>query len=176
MPDRWEADGLSARRLDVEDLPHVDAMHTDDRSMAPIGGTRTPEHSAAYLDAALKHWDTFGFGMYLLFDDGRLAGRAGIKRDGADLELAYILLPEWWGRGLATAVVRCLLTMCAASEIDARRVVAYTRHDNLASRRVMEKVGLDYAGEVERGGHPCVRYSSPLENVRGGSPAPISSQ
>jgi RimJ/RimL family protein N-acetyltransferase len=162
MPDRWVRAGLTARRITADDLSFVHSMHTDSATMAPIGGVRDLDESIDYLRIAVEHWADHGVGMYLLFDGDRLAGRAGIKRDGDDIELAYTLVPTHWGRGLATAVASHLVRSAVVHRVPAERVVAYTRLDNAASRRVMDKIGLRLDAHVERNGHPCVKYSRSL--------------
>lgn len=162
MPNGWTSAGLTARRITIGDLSFVDSMHTDPAIMAPIGGMRNLDESIGYLRIAVDHWADHGFGMYLLFDGDELAGRAGIKRDGDDIELAYTLVPTHWGRGLATAVASHLVKSAMVHRVPAERVVAYTQVDNTASRRVMDKVGLRLDAHVERNGHPCVKYARPL--------------
>ena len=58
-----------------------------------------------------------------------------------DLEVGYRLRRHAWGRGLATEITIALIDRAFATG-DARRVVATTRNDNLASTRVLEKVGM----------------------------------
>ncbi|MGU3433214.1 GNAT family N-acetyltransferase [Actinomycetes bacterium M1A6_2h] len=159
MPQRFETAGLRARRITEDDLPFVELMHSDAASMAPIGGVRDHATSVEYLRAATSHWTVHGFGMYLLFDGDVLAGRAGIKRDGADIELAYSLLPIYWGRGIATTVATDLVRLATEHGVPAGRLVAYTRVDNISSRHVMAKAGLRFDCEIRRGDSLCVRYT-----------------
>lgn len=58
-----------------------------------------------------------------------------------DLELGYRLKRAFWNRGLATEVSRELVRY-AFEDCGARSVFAQTMKRNLASRRVMEKVGM----------------------------------
>ncbi|MDY6808010.1 MAG: GNAT family N-acetyltransferase [Actinomycetota bacterium] len=58
-----------------------------------------------------------------------------------EVELSYRLTREVWGRGLATEGAHALLTM-SFRELGAERVFASTMAANIASRRVMEKIGM----------------------------------
>jgi RimJ/RimL family protein N-acetyltransferase len=58
-----------------------------------------------------------------------------------DVELGYRLRRAAWGRGYATEGARALVRR-AFQELAVQRVFATTYEDNLASRRVMEKLGL----------------------------------
>lgn len=60
-----------------------------------------------------------------------------------ELEIGYRLRRDQWGRGLATEGARALLT--EAFNRGAMRVLAQAYEENLASRRVMEKVGMTFA-------------------------------
>ncbi|MCA9624574.1 MAG: GNAT family N-acetyltransferase, partial [Myxococcales bacterium] len=54
------------------------------------------------------------------------------------LELGYHLLPDFWGRGLATeAAARCLRW----ARGEATRIVAFADPQNLGSRRILDKLG-----------------------------------
>jgi RimJ/RimL family protein N-acetyltransferase len=81
----------------------------------------------------------------------------------SDVEIGYIVAPSHWGRGIATEAVKALIDTVfrvAAAE----RIVANSRVINPASRRVLEKCGLNYIDTgldmlAARGGlHPCDRF------------------
>jgi ribosomal-protein-alanine N-acetyltransferase len=55
--------------------------------------------------------------------------------------------PDWWGKGLATeAGAACV--KWAFDDLDIHRLVSIATPDNLASRRVMEKLGLTFVEEI----------------------------
>ena len=64
--------------------------------------------------------------------------------DPGKIALGYRLRRAVWGRGYATEGARALIRK-GFTELGARRVIATTYQDNLASRRVMEKAGLRLA-------------------------------
>jgi ribosomal-protein-alanine N-acetyltransferase len=62
-------------------------------------------------------------------------------------ELAYELAQEAWGEGLATeASLACL--RCAFEDADIGRVIAGADAENVASLRVVEKLGMRFAGSL----------------------------
>jgi RimJ/RimL family protein N-acetyltransferase len=111
----------------------------------------------------LAHWTAFGFGMSLAFSDGRCVGRSTVGYnlvDGrAEVEVGWAVVRHSWGRGRATQLGRHALA--AASNAGFERIAAFTRPDNLASRRVMEKLGLQYQRDFTHAGHPHVLYVTP---------------
>jgi ribosomal-protein-alanine N-acetyltransferase len=162
VPERFCTSRLAAKRLrpDYAGLLHV--MHDDARVMATLGGVRTPAKTDAWLAANLDHWERYGFGIWILRDRaGTFAGRAGLRRvavaGNEETEIAYALMPEFWGRGLATEIARALLAIGFA-RLDLVSVVAFTLPDNRASRRVMEKLGLTFERAFAYHGLPHVLY------------------
>jgi RimJ/RimL family protein N-acetyltransferase len=162
-PESFFTARLSAERLASGHLDGLCLMHRDSRLMATLGGVRPDRDSLHYLVRNLRHWEHYGYGIWVFRDalDGRLVGRAGLRHtlvNGRDeVELAYALLPQFWRRGLASEMGRSLL------EIGFRRlalesVVAFTLTSNRRSRAVMERLGLRREGEFVLAGRPHVLY------------------
>ena len=140
---------LSAERLTADHLHEVQRMHGDATVMAHLGGVRDDAQSAAYLARNLKHWDDYGFGLWILRDlgGGEPVGRAVLRHllveDMDEVEVGYAFYPPFWGRGLATEVATACLEL-GRRNLGLTTIVAVTSPDNLASQHVLEKVGLVY--------------------------------
>ena len=125
-----------------------------------------PADAAQWLHSDVQHWRAHGFGPWLLFNrvDGGFVGRAGLRWTEVErqraIELAWALLPECWGRGLATEA--SIAAIAVARERGIRRLVAFTLMTNVASRRVMEKAGLRLLRQIEHAGLPHVLYEIDL--------------
>ncbi len=162
-PERFATARLLAERLTEEHWTELRAMEVDPRVMATLGGVRTEEQSRAYLDLNLEQWRRHGYGVWVLrtLGPGAYAGRAGLRNvewDGVEeVELAYALIAELHGRGLATEASRAILGI-AFDEVGLEDVIAFTALDNLRSRRVMEKCGLTLEREIFRKGMRQVLY------------------
>ena len=93
------------------------------------------------------------WGGYLVADclTGRVVGTCGFKHgpeaDGS-VEIAYFTFPAFERRGYATAMARELLRRSLQSDA-VREVIAHTLPEHNASTRILEKVGLQFAGEIE---------------------------
>jgi RimJ/RimL family protein N-acetyltransferase len=80
-----------------------------------------------------------------------------------DVEIGYALAPEMWGKGFASEAVRMVVDTIFALT-PAMRILANSRDNNPASRRVLEKSGFAYVDSgldmlAARGGlHPCDRF------------------
>lgn len=55
--------------------------------------------------------------------------------------LGYVMNPEWWGRGLATEAAARVMRH-AFEELDCRRIYSGCNPKNIASWRVLEKLGM----------------------------------
>lgn len=93
-----------------------------------------------------KIYGMYGFGMWLLFDksSGELMGRAGLEyretcQDG-ELEMGYVIAPEYWRQGYATEACLAILRY-AKDELKMGRVLCRVDEKNEASIRFLEKLG-----------------------------------
>lgn len=161
--DRFETQRLRAERLRATDYADLCRMNQNSRVMETIGGLRSDETTREYLRKNLEHWDRYGFGVWILRSkvDGMLVGRSALRHadvDGNDeTEIGYALMPEYWGLGLATEVSRAMLQI-AFERLGLAEVVAFISPGNLASRRVVEKIGGSYERDIEHAGLPHVLY------------------
>lgn len=79
-------------------------------------------------------------------------GEIGISLAPARYQLAtlhYSLLPEYWGNGFATEAAIGLIKYCF-EELDLHRIEAGCAVDNLASIRVLEKLGMQQEGRKRK--------------------------
>jgi RimJ/RimL family protein N-acetyltransferase len=154
---------LTAERLRLEHLPDMVRMNSDPRVMATLAGVRSEEETRQWHQKNLDHWEQHGFGLWLWRDgsDGRFAGRAGLRRteveEKDEVELAYALMPEYWGKGLATEIAQACLQV-GFEQLGLADIVAFTLTTNRASERVMQKAGFTYERAIERAGLPHLLY------------------
>ena len=82
----------------------------------------------------------------------------GFWRDAPDLEIGWWLARPYWGRGLATEAARVAL-QDAFERVGLDRIISIARPANIASTRIMEKLGFKLECEFEKGGVRLVRYA-----------------
>jgi RimJ/RimL family protein N-acetyltransferase len=163
MIDSFETDRLTAERLEARHFDEFCKMYRDPTVMATLGGVRSEEQIRENLAWNLAHWERHGFGLWVFRDkaEGRFVGRAGLRHThvgGRDeVELAYALMAEFWGRGLATEMARAILRI-GFEEFGLKEIVCFTMTTNRASQRVMEKAGFVYERDIVRAGLPHVLY------------------
>lgn len=83
---------------------------------------------------------------------------AGPWRDYRDPEIGWWLARPCWGQGLATEAARAAL-QDAFERARLERIVSIARPANIASTRIMEKLGLTLDCEFESDGVRLVRYA-----------------
>ena len=113
----------------------------------------TAAEAARDVERIREHWDRHGFGHWAVEErgTGRLVGRTGLKRhpdwplDPENTEVGWLYARGVWGRGYATEAAMEAVRF-AIEDLDRPEVISITRPENAASRRVMEKAGLTYAG------------------------------
>ena len=150
---------------DVDAMAELDALPEIRAAIDPFGEHLSAEPAAlrAYERRLVGHP---GFLVAVERQTGALVGWFQFEEhDGrpAERELGYRLHPDTWGKGYATEGAAALLRDAFARPGIAR-VYAHSLLDNPGSIRVMEKVGMTYAGPWSYRGLPGAEYEalSPL--------------
>ena len=156
---------LSGRRPEPGDLEDYVRIFTDPRVDEDLwpAELRTAEKVRATLEGSIAHWDRWEFGAWTVIERSseKIVGRVGLehttKFGHPEVELEWFIDPDAWGRGYATEMaweaVRFAFTTLGLDSL-----ISYTVHDNMASRSVMEKLGMVYETDVENAGLPHVLY------------------
>lgn len=155
LPTSIERDGLLLRTwtaADVAAMAEAVAVNTEHLrpfmawiAHEPLSPTARAELVAGWERQRLDGGDV----VFGIWRDGEILGGAGLHRriGPTGLEIGYWVHCDHVGQGIATAAARCLTDLAFAVEgID----VVEIRHDvaNAASRRVPEKLGFTWIGEV----------------------------
>jgi RimJ/RimL family protein N-acetyltransferase len=154
------------RRWRDADRDAFASMNADPRVMEFLPECLTRAQSDAMLNRIEKHFDIYGFGLFAaeLRATGEFAGFVGLAVPGFKafftpcVEIGWRLGAAHWNQGLATEGARAVLEFAFAT-VGLAEVVSFTTHGNLRSRRVMEKLGMRYAGDFE---HPRLPEGHPL--------------
>jgi RimJ/RimL family protein N-acetyltransferase len=139
------------------------AMLADPRVGATLGGAATAAMVDAQIANVMRDWAVHGFGWYAFVDrgTGALVARGGphpaCVEGVEEVEIGWTVAADRWGQGLATELGAASLDV-AFGPLGLVDVVSYTLHDNLASRRVMEKLGFAYERDILHAGLPHVLY------------------
>lgn len=167
-PTELTTERLVLRRWRPEDRPAFAAMNADPRVMRHFPSLLSREESDATADRVEAYFQKHGYGLWAVEIPGAapFAGFVGLSSPRFEshftpcVEIGWRLAAEHWRRGYATEGARAALRF-AFETLALDEVVALTVPDNLASRRVMEKLGMtrDPADDFE---HPSIAEGHPL--------------
>jgi ribosomal-protein-alanine N-acetyltransferase len=158
-----KTDRLFLRRFSREDLDAYAGIMGDYEvgKWFPKGEGYTREEAKKSLDNILDHWSKHGFGIWAITDKDNkfLLGRCGLNliTETSEVEVDFVLARNYWGKGYATEAARAALAY-GFDVLGLNRIIALTKPDNVASRRVIEKIGMRYVKNAEYWGIICAYY------------------
>ena len=161
-----ETERLLLRRWRDEDLDAYARICADPEVMRYLPATMSREESAAQMAGFIRHWKERGFGLWAVEEraPGEFIGFVGLMHHedwpegDHKTELEWRLGRPYWGQGMATE--GALASVRHGFEVlGLQRIISITLPENAASRRVMEKAGLDYRGETRWRGHDVIWYA-----------------
>jgi RimJ/RimL family protein N-acetyltransferase len=131
--------------------------------VARILGPMDCDKAAMLCQRLAEQWEEQGYGWWAMRDpkSGKFLGCGGLRSavlEGTQAtEVAYGLLPEFWGRGYASELVRTAVAQ-GFVRLGVQEIVSYVLPDNIASRRVVEKSGFVCERSLEHAKRPHLLY------------------
>jgi ribosomal-protein-alanine N-acetyltransferase len=157
-PERADVSPLYAIQSDPEAMKHTFCSPSLEAT-----AVRLEEYAARFAEDGFAPWTV------ILAAEDRIIGWGGLNKDPGEpewgTEVAYYFDRAYWGRGLATELVRESLAH-AFEDLELEYVGAFTKPDNVASARVLSKNGFErtrFVPELERD-----EYRISAEKWRGG--------
>jgi ribosomal-protein-alanine N-acetyltransferase len=112
----------------------------------------------------IVHQQKHGYGLFSVIhrEDHVLVGDCGLEhkeiQGRQEVELGYDFRSDYWGRGLATEAARAVRDF-ALFTLHLPRIISLIRPDNIASRKVSEKIGMKSEQDIMRGDKKYLIYS-----------------
>ncbi len=161
----------------AEDWLELKPIATDPTVMRYITGGRpwSDDEVRAFVERQLHLFSERGYCRWKLTEKASalMIGFCGIGfwRDGPDPEIGWWLAPIRWGRGYATEAAREALRD-GFERAQLPRVTSVAYAENIASTRIMRKLGLELETRFESDGVRLVRYALSRERFLARRPAP----
>ena len=157
---------LALRRFTLDDLDFLDRMISDAEVMRHVGGVKDRAKTEDMLKTRiLAYYEQYpGLGVWATLEraSGACIGMHLLNhiQGESHIQVGYVLLRPYWGRGYATEMSVALLRY---GFVDMRlpQIVGITDLPNLASQHVLLKAGLHRHGE-RAFAHPAYAASGPL--------------
>jgi ribosomal-protein-alanine N-acetyltransferase len=120
------------------------------------------ERTASFLQESVECFERHGFGQWTVCFRGydSLIGFCGFRflDNTPEIEILYGMAPAYWGQGLATEAAAAVLRY-GFDVLRFTRVVADADPPNVASFRVMEKLGMRYTRRGYRHNVEVITYT-----------------
>jgi ribosomal-protein-alanine N-acetyltransferase len=158
-----ETQRLLGEPLRVRHAELLRPLLEDERVGRTLGGVLTPKQIREQCRYLQQKWQRDGFGYWVWREKatGALIGRGGLGTThvgGRDeVEIGWAVMADRWGEGFATEMGRASARH-AFGRLGLIDVVAFTLVDNVASRRVMEKLGFAHERDVLHAAMPHALY------------------
>ncbi|MEM1349648.1 MAG: GNAT family N-acetyltransferase [Myxococcota bacterium] len=149
LPDTMVTERLTLRRPVLDDADAIFTRYAQDPDVTKHLLWKPHESvvdTRAFVATCMRDWDLgisrFAYVVTLQHgSDDRVIGMAEVTVCDEVASLGYVLARSHWGKGYATEASRALVH--ELMECDAvRRIEAVTEDNNVASQRVLEKIGL----------------------------------
>lgn len=163
-----ETERLILRKWTPQDREPFARLNADPRVMEFFPACLSREESDQLAGKIENDITRRGFGLYAaeLRADGSFLGFIGLSEPAFHahftpcVEIGWRLAAEYWNRGLATEGARAVVRH-AFETLKLEALVSFTTERNLASRRVMEKLGMTH-DPAEDFDHPGLPQGHPL--------------
>jgi RimJ/RimL family protein N-acetyltransferase len=154
---------LILRPFRANDLDRLAELFANPGFMRFSSGVWGREQTAVLLDKAIG-WERDGLPSLFAVEikpEKRVVGYCGFLHHSqlpGEIEIGYLLDPEYWNRGVITEAARAVRDH-AFRALNLARVVSLIHPDNVPSRRVAEKNGLTLEKQITFRGFPTNLFS-----------------
>jgi RimJ/RimL family protein N-acetyltransferase len=144
---------------DVEPLFRILQEH-DILRYFPNPNPPSREQVEKLVSGQLRHWEEHKLGWWALDFENQMIGWCGLQflPETREIEVGFLISKVFWGQGLATEAARSSL-LFGFQDLDLECIVGIVHHENVASQRVVQKLGMSFTVRTSYFGMDCYRYS-----------------
>jgi RimJ/RimL family protein N-acetyltransferase len=161
-----DTERLNIREISEKDLDGIIKLNSDIQVMEFFPKILSYDESKIFLNKLILHQKEFGFSMNSLYlkETNEFVGLTGLIKPSfeADFtnhyEIGWKILPKFWGKGLVVEAARDCLNF-GFEVLGEKKIISFTSKLNLKSKRVMEKLAMNYVKNFE---HPFIQSSHKL--------------
>jgi [ribosomal protein S5]-alanine N-acetyltransferase len=154
LPQSLETERLFLRQPVAEDAGLIFEQYAQDPEVTKYTSWKphkSVRETNEFIGRCISVWANNSAFPYVLIsqEDAQLIGMIEIRISQYKADLGYVLAKSEWGKGYMTEAIQAL-TDWALGQDEIYRVWAICDVENLASARVMEKVGMQREGVLKR--------------------------
>ena len=94
---------------------------------------------------SFKDYENYGYGRWAVVykPDNKVIGFAGLKYlpEIGETDIGFRFLPKYWGKGIATEASKAIIQY-GFEHLHLKRIIGIAMQKNLASNKVLQKIGL----------------------------------
>jgi RimJ/RimL family protein N-acetyltransferase len=154
MPEEFETDRLLLRKPRWEDVHVIFEGWAQDPEVTRYLTWRPHERieqTQEFVQSCIRAWEgerRFPY-MITLKETGQVIGMIDPRIEGPKVGVGYVAARTHWGKGYMPETTRVIIAW-AFQQPSIYRVYATTDVENIASRRVLEKVGMQCEGVLRK--------------------------
>lgn len=157
-----ETDRLLLRELNIKDAENFYALNLNPNVIKYTGDKAFPNLTAA--ENFLKNYSDYeknGYGRWAVIDkcDGTFVGWCGLKyaTTSEETDIGFRFFEKHWNKGFATESATACLKY-GFEKLHLKTIIGRAMAENVASVKVLEKIGLKYEKDFDFDGHVGVVY------------------
>jgi ribosomal-protein-alanine N-acetyltransferase len=164
-----ETDRLHLRAFSMDDLESLARIFANSTVVKHMGDGKpaSRDETNFALETIVDHYTRHGYGRLAVInkENNALIGYGGLRNFSGIPELVYLLDEPYWNQGFATEIGHeCLKYGFNEQGFD--QIVAMTKPENLASKKVLGKLGMQPSGLIEFHGYEVCFYSISVREYR----------
>lgn len=119
------------------------------------------KHVQNLVQRRIDHWGDHDYGWWAVEPNGKgeLIGWSGLQYlpETDEIEIGYLLSKPYWGKGLATESAIAGLDY-GFNSLGIEKIIGIVHPENVASQKVLEKIGLRFQEQTDYFGMECYKY------------------
>ena len=159
-----ETERLILRKYTLDDIEAAYQMNLDPEvsRYTGDGGIHSRKEIARMItEHVMGDYETHGFGRFAVVykPDNVYIGFSGLKYlpEYGEVDLGYRFVKKYWGKGIATESGWASLKY-GFETLELDHIIGLVFPANVASVRVLEKLGFSHIADVEEEGEPARKY------------------
>jgi len=142
-----ETERLLLREITLEDKEEMFRLYSNTEVHKYTGEPlmESMEEMVKAIELRISDYKKFGYGRWATFlkNGMQFVGWSGLAYlpEFDEIDIGYRFFPEYWGLGIATEAAKAILSY-GFDHLQLNRIIAIAMHENKASIRVMEKIGM----------------------------------
>ena len=148
-----ESERLLLRQFSLNDIEAVYQFNSNVELHRYTGDEiiNSRQHAEQIIkDIWLKDYTNYGYGRWALIykPENKIIGFAGLKylAEIGETDIGYRILPQYWGKGLVSEISKQII-LYGFNELNLKRIIGIAMPENIASCKVLEKIGFSFYKE-----------------------------